>query len=154
MKPSSSNKSIRNVLVFLLVYLGVGALYGGALFIISPNGEMLDMPVSALKGSPFHTFLIPGIVLFTVLGITPLIIAYALVRPFECRVGDWLNFFSDMQWAWAFSVYIGIAVVIWIQVQMIVLNTIHWAHSLYVLIGLLIVFVTLLPSIRQQYLKQ
>ena len=37
-----------------------------------PNGEILPIPVSALSGSPFANYFVPGAVLFTILGIGPL----------------------------------------------------------------------------------
>lgn len=37
-----------------------------------PGGEILPLPVSALAGSPFADYLVPGAILFTVLGIGPL----------------------------------------------------------------------------------
>jgi uncharacterized membrane protein len=37
-----------------------------------PNGEILPIPVSALSGSPFADYFVPGAILFTILGIGPL----------------------------------------------------------------------------------
>ena len=56
----------------LEVFLAVGALAGGAALMLGPRGEILPLPVSALVGSPFDTYLVPGLVLFIVLGLGPL----------------------------------------------------------------------------------
>ena len=57
--------------ITLDVLLGIGALAGGFVLIVAPRGEILPLPVSALEGSPFDTYLWPGVFLFTVLGLGP-----------------------------------------------------------------------------------
>ena len=39
---------------------------------IGPRGEIVPLPLSALRGSPFDTYFVPGLILFGVLGIGPL----------------------------------------------------------------------------------
>jgi hypothetical protein len=71
------------ILIFLLAFLAFGALVGGGAMIISPSGELLRMPLSNLGNSPFRSFLIPGIILFMVLGLMPTIIIFALLKKPE-----------------------------------------------------------------------
>jgi hypothetical protein len=59
----------------LEVLLSVGALGGGLVLMIAPRGEIMPLPLSALAGSPFDTYLVPGLILFGVLGLGPLIAA-------------------------------------------------------------------------------
>jgi hypothetical protein len=59
----------------LEVVLSIGALGGGLVLIVAPRGEIMPLPLSALAGSPFETYLGPGLILFTVLGLGPLIAA-------------------------------------------------------------------------------
>jgi hypothetical protein len=59
----------------LEIFLGVGALGGGGALILGARGEIIPLPLSALQGSPFETYLVPGLVLFVVLGIGPLVAA-------------------------------------------------------------------------------
>jgi hypothetical protein len=61
--------------IALEVLLGVGALGGGLVLIVAPRGEIMPLPLSALAGSPFDTYLGPGLILFTVLGLGPLVAA-------------------------------------------------------------------------------
>jgi uncharacterized membrane protein len=56
----------------LEVLLGVGAIGGGIALMAGPKGEILPLPVSALTGSPFADYFVPGGILFTVLGLGPL----------------------------------------------------------------------------------
>ena len=58
--------------IVLEIFLGVGAVGGGLALMAGPNGENLPIPVSALSGSPFANYFVPGAVLFTILGIGPL----------------------------------------------------------------------------------
>jgi hypothetical protein len=37
-----------------------------------PRGEIIPLPLSALNGSPFETYIAPGLILFCVLGLGPL----------------------------------------------------------------------------------
>ena len=58
--------------IVLEMFLGVGAVGGGLALMAGPNGEILPIPVSALSGSPFADYFVPGAILFTILGIGPL----------------------------------------------------------------------------------
>ena len=64
-------------LVFLLALLGIGALYGGITLIIDPEGVLLGLPLTLLDHSMFKDFLIPGILLFALFGLIPVLI----IRP-------------------------------------------------------------------------
>jgi hypothetical protein len=59
----------------LEVVLAIGALAGGLILMLAPRGEILPLPLSALAGSPFDTYFVPGLILFGVLGIGPLVAA-------------------------------------------------------------------------------
>jgi hypothetical protein len=61
--------------VMLEVLLSIGALGGGLVLMIAPRGEIMPLPVSALAGSPFDTYFLPGLILFGVLGLGPLVAA-------------------------------------------------------------------------------
>jgi len=143
----------RNFLIFILGFLGFGALGGGGVLIISPSGELIGMPLSIIQNSPFVNFLIPGIILFTLLGIQPVVLMYALIKKPKWRLPEFFNVFNDMYWAWSYSVYTGLALMIWIQTEMIIMKTVHWSQSLYMGIAILLLFVTLLPRVRLIYKK-
>ena len=59
----------------LEILLSIGALGGGLVLMIAPRGEIMPLPLSALVGSPFDTYLVPGLILFGVLGLGPLVAA-------------------------------------------------------------------------------
>ena len=47
---------------------GTSAAIGGALLIARPDGHLVGAHTSALAGSPFDTWLVPGILLMTLVG--------------------------------------------------------------------------------------
>jgi len=146
-------KMTRNILLILLGFLGLGAIGGGGALIISPTGELLGMPLSILDNSPFNSFFIPGIILFSVLGLIPLRIIIALIKKPDSNLAEKTNFFKDMHWAWTYSIYIGFVLIIWIQVQMVFINGVHWLHTFYIFLALIIIFIALLPQVRNMYKK-
>jgi hypothetical protein len=147
------NHTTRNILVALMAFLGIGAVGGGGVLIVSPSGGLIGMPLSMLNKSPFNTFLVPGIILFAVLGVVPLVLARALVKKPKFKFAESINLFPDMHWSWTFSIYTAFALVIWIQVQMTFLHAVHPLHSFYMLLALFIIFAALFPNTRSFYRK-
>ena len=140
------------ILIGLHVFLGIGAMFGGVSLMISPTGELLNMPSSMLNDFFGGSFLIPGIILFVVLGVIPLLIAYGLIRPNTMRIAEKLNIFKeDTSWPWAYSLYMGFAVLIWINVQLYIVQAVALIHVVYLILGFAIQIMTLLPSVRKHY---
>ena len=143
----------RNILLILLGFLGLGAIGGGGALIISPSGELLGTPLSMLETSPFNNYFIPGIILFSVLGLIPLMLIIALIKKPESKLAEQINFFKDMHWSWSYSIYIGFILIIWIQLQMVFIQGVHWLHTFYIFLALIIIFIGLLPQLRNSYRK-
>jgi hypothetical protein len=92
----------------LEVLLSVGALGGGIALMLGPRGEIMPLPLSALKGSPFDTYFVPGLVLFGVLGLGSLAAALMV----------WLRH----PLAPAATSVVGVALVIWIAVEIAIIG--------------------------------
>jgi len=150
MKPTTA----RNMLISLLLFLGLSAMGGGCFLIISPSGKLLGgLPLSILEHSPFSDFLIPGIILFLILGFFPCLICLALIKKPINRFAEYFNFFKDMHWAWSFCIYVAFALIIWIQVETIFVQGVGWLQTLYMLYAIPIIFFALLPQVRTIYKK-
>lgn len=109
------HKTLRNILISLLLFLGLSAIGGGFLLIISPSGKMIGgLPLSILEHSPFSDFLIPGVILFIILELAPCLISIALIKKPAYKLAEQFNIFKDMYWAWTYSIYIAFALIIWI----------------------------------------
>ncbi|UNK16493.1 hypothetical protein MNQ98_18540 [Paenibacillus sp. N3/727] len=139
------------ILVCLQIFMGIGALFGGGALILDPSGDLIDMPVSMIKGSIFSNFLIPGILLFFVFGVIPCFVASGLTRQWKCITAEKLNMFSNKHWSWTFSLYIGFAIIIWITIQIYIINGFSIVHFIYIALGLIIQAVTLLPRVQRKY---
>lgn len=141
------------LLVFLHSFLAIGALFGGMFLIVDSHGELSGLPLSLLEGSLFNSYLIPGIILFSMLGIIPAITAIALVKGFHWNLVERLNLFKDKHWSWAFSLYIGFVLIIWIIIQVAIIKELFILHFIYIFLGLIIQIVTLLPITQRIYSK-
>ncbi|MFZ4522203.1 MAG: hypothetical protein ACOYNC_10880 [Bacteroidales bacterium] len=133
------------LLVLLLVIQSLGGLYGGLSLVLSPTGAMMKMPVSMLEGSPFGTFLVPGFILLLVLGVLPGILAYALISLPAWRWPDLLNIYKGIHWAWTYTLYLGIMLVIWILVEIMWIDH-DILQTIFGLIGIIILILTLTPA--------
>lgn len=118
----------------LFLFVGLGAMGGGIMAILFPHGPG-GMPEEALRYSPFSDYLIPGIILFAVIGLGSLYSAISLHRGFKYR-GYISNIFS-----WA--------LVIWIVVQCIMLRMVVSLHIIFFCIGLIEAFLSALILFEQ-----
>lgn len=122
-------------LLILMLFQGASGLYGGGALVLDPSGTFLQMPPGLLDGSPFDTYLIPGIILLLILGIFPLIVFY----------GVW----KRRAWSWAGAFLVSIALIIWIVVEIAMIGY----HSepplqlIYGVVGVALLILTLMPSI-------
>ena len=149
-----TSKIARNSHLFLLVFLGLSAIGGGGALIISPSGKLLGgLPLSILARSPFNDFLIPRIILFTILGLFPSVLVYFLLNKTDSKLAEYFNFFKDMFWAWSYSIYVAFALIIWIQVETIYVQGVGWLQTFYMLYAIPLIFVALLPQVRKMYKK-
>lgn len=146
--------TVRNIYLSLLAFLGLSAIGGGGALIISPSGKLLGgLPLSILERSPFNDFLVPGIILFVVLGIIPSLLVFALLKKPSSVLAERFNFFKDMHWAWTFSIYVVFALIIWIQVETIYIQGVGWLQTFYMLYAIPLILVALLPQVRNLYKK-
>ena len=113
-------KFVYRFLFGLHLFVGLGAICGGGATILNPQ-EPLGMPVDVLKNSPFSNFLIPGIILFTIIGLGNAFSALTLHR--KSRFQGYIS--SVFSWA----------LIIWIVVQCIMINSIAFPHVLFFGIG-------------------
>lgn len=139
------------LLVLLHGLLGIGAIFGGGALILDPSGEMIGMPLDMMKVKLFSNYLIPGIILLVVLGIGPLMVMVELLLKRGFSIGEKINVLRPMHWSWTFSMYTGFALIIWIMVQMYIIESVAIIHLIYVALALAIQLVTLLPSVREYY---
>ena len=125
------------LLIVGMVFQGLSGLAGCCVLVADPSGGILELPVTTLAGSPFPDFLIPGLILGSVLGVVPLHTAYVL--------------WSRGRFAWHQAFGASIALIVWILVEIAIIG--YFAdpplQAVYGLLGLAMLALTLLPSVRR-----
>jgi hypothetical protein len=122
--------SLRISSIILLAFNGASASAGGVPFMLDPTGSKLKMSTTWLKHSPFENYLLPGIILFSTIGVFSLVIA--VVGIFK-----WSHY-GRLVWLE------GIILVCWIIIQATMLQTIYFLHLILGLVGLLLVLLGVL----------
>lgn len=113
-------KLLRLLLLLIHVFVGLGALAGGYACLVdpvTPLGATTDM----LQGSPFSTFLIPGIVLFGLFGVGNLVSIILLSKQ-----NKYLGYVAGL---------LGGSMIVWIVVQVLIIKTVVFLHVLFFTIG-------------------
>jgi hypothetical protein len=107
-----------------LVLLGVGAIAGGIALVMWPDGSVMHFDVHLLAGSPFSDYFVPGLILGGLFGIGSLVVAVMGVR--RSRLAPFLAF------------AIGSAQMIWIVVELAIIQELSFLHPLFFAVGLVI----------------
>jgi hypothetical protein len=116
-------KPVRVTLGSLELFVGIGALAGGGALALVPDGDLLRMPVSLLNGSPFHTYFVPGLILFGIVGGVNTLAGFLTLGGHPVRKHA--------------SVFAAVILMGWISVEVALLGYLHWAQPLYFGFGLL-----------------
>lgn len=141
------------ILWILVLFQAVSGLFGGVALLASPTGALLQMPLLMLDGTPFSSYLVPGLILLLLLGVLPSVLVYALLARPVWLWADILNIYREVHWSWTYALYTGIMLVIWIDVQIFLVGYGHFIQTLYGLIGIALVIAALVPSVRKYYTK-
>ncbi len=118
------SRSIQLGLLVLHVFVSLGALYGGGLLSLFPDGSALGTPLEMLRYTPFPDFRIPGLILFWVIGVGHMVAGIAIMRH-PAR-------------AWLLTAVMGLVLMGWIVIQVLLIRGSHGVHFLYFGLGLVI----------------
>jgi len=118
-------KVVRIIAIIALVYLGLSGTVGAIPLLLHPTGEPWRMPQSLLQYSPFHSYLIPGIILLVANGLLSLWVLWLVLRR-RSGYGWWV--------AAQGCVLLG-----WIGVEVAMLRLAVWPHYLFGAIALVLV---------------
>lgn len=125
------------VLISSILFQGLSGLAGGIGLVADPTGRSLGIPLDWLQGSPFDSYLIPGLVLLLALGVYPLAVAYAM--------------WKRRPWSRLAALLVGLMLLIWIAVEILVVGyqPSPPLQLIYGLLGLIIVAMVPIPSLKQ-----
>ena len=118
----------------LLLFNGIGALYGGWSLMAYPDGSDLQMPIEWLERTPFSDFLIPGIILFIANGLCSIFVFAMLL--FNHKKASWLVMAQ------------GVILVGWIVVQILLVQK---YHPLQLILGVAGIGLIAAGYLRQKY---
>jgi hypothetical protein len=120
-------KTVLKILsVVLLLFNGIGAIYGGLHLLLHPDGSSLGISTDWLKHSPFDSFFIPGLVLFLVNGLFDFFVLWQMV--------------SNKPESGLYVLAQGTVLCGWILIQILMLQTVYFLHYTLGGIGLALVF--------------
>ena len=119
------NKNMKTVLFILISFVALTATISGLLLISKPDGSIIHLPLFLLQTTPFKNFLIPGIILTTIVGGANLLAVVYNIR----------RHISRYNWAIAGGIMVGG----WTVVQILLIQSADWLHFLYLGIGSLII---------------
>ncbi|WP_320127398.1 hypothetical protein [uncultured Sphaerochaeta sp.] len=114
-------KKLDRTSLILHTFIGIGAMAGGSACLLNPMNP-LGAPSEMLRNSPFTTFLIPGILLFSVIGLGNILCAFLVAKRWGYR-----GYASGIA---------GGALIIWIIVQCIMIQSIVFLHWLFFFLGI------------------
>jgi len=118
MNPPVSNRVVVWTLTALLAFGALSAAVG-AVLAIAANGA--GVPLEYLKNSPFSSFFIPGLILGVVVGGTQLAAAIALLAKRDIAL--------------LLSAIAGFGMLIWIFVELALMQQFSWLQAAYFILG-------------------
>jgi hypothetical protein len=134
--------------VFFMLSLGLGGLYGGTLMLTDPTGQSLQMSeVLPLLHVP--NYILPGLFLLGIMGLTPLVLTYALLARPRWPWAEALCRQGRQYWAWTGT--LAVVLIIWLVVQVVLIG-LHWPIQ-YITAGhgVIILLLALTPGVRRFY---
>ena len=120
----------RVTLLILEAVAGISAVGGG----IGLIGGWLDISTSHLDGTPFNSYVIPGLILLFVVGGLLLTAAWTV--------------WSDGRFALEASLAAGFMLLGWFSVQIMMIGLLNWLQPLFAAIGVVIAVIAVAASRR------
>lgn len=141
------------LLAGMLIFLSLGAIYGGISLLNDSTGAGLRLKIDEYINYPFKDFFFIGFLLLVLFGIVPLLLIFPLFNKPKTNWANVFNVYKRRHWAWTYSLYIGIMLVIWIFAQIAMIGYYAFIQIFFGIYGLLIIIVCLLPEQMKHFSK-
>lgn len=145
---------IRIKLIVAIAILAITGIYGGVALILDKSGANLELSTNLLESTIFNSYLVPGIILLILLGFFPTLTAFGLITRKKSRIANKINIYKKRHWAWTYSLYCGIMLVLWIDIQVMMIGGGYILQSIYAILGVVIIVLALMPSVMKFYKKK
>jgi hypothetical protein len=139
------------ILIILLFFIGIGAIISGGMLFVAPDGHLMQWSTDQLKGTPFSSYLAPGIILFSLVGIFPIFVGYGLLKRPAWNWPNAINPAKKMHWAWTAAWAAGVIMLIWISVETALLGYVSFLQPAIAIYGVVIIALALLSNVRRYY---
>jgi hypothetical protein len=126
----------RSLTTVLTAAVALAAIAGGALLVVAPSGRLLGMDCALLAGTPFPTFLVPGLALFFAVGGSAFAATIALFRRAPL--------------APASTIIAGFMLIAWMSVQLQMLGKIHALQPAMLATGAVVLLLGLYAYFREE----
>lgn len=130
---------IRITAITLLIFNGISALFGGGALLLAPDGSYLQLTTETLKYSPFSNYVIPGLILFIILGLGSIVTSIITSR--RVRGYPFL------------TIFMGFDLAIWISVQMLMIHEVNLLQIIYGSIGIILIVLGIFLRKKEYGLK-
>lgn len=150
---SKNRPLVLYVLLILILFLAFGGLYGGAILVKDPSGQLPQLDIKFIQQTFFRNYLWPVVILLIFNGLFPLFVSIGLIKERWLLWPEKLNTFKTRKWPWAFSLYAGIILLAWIMIQLMIIGYIGILQVWLAIIGITILMLTLTPTIKNYFKK-
>jgi hypothetical protein len=132
-------------------FLSLGGFTGGISMVADTSGAGIQADPRWLEHTPIHDFLLPGLFVLGVYGVAVLASMIGLIwsvapgplRALDARIGH--------HWAWVGSLAIGAILELWIVYEFMIFSEQIWLQPALMVVGLAMIAIPLLPSMRHRY---
>jgi uncharacterized membrane protein len=136
MKKQATHNGLRITAIVLLFIVSLNALAAGYSFITDPTGRGLGISTDYLRqAAPFEDYFIPGIILFTVIGVVSSFIAILTIT-------------KQRHYPFLLLMH-GCILVGWIAIQLLIVTAFHPLHLIIGLIGITLIIMGWLINQRR-----
>lgn len=115
---------MKTLLLVLISFVALTGTVSGLIMMSDPGGVILNLPIGLLQDTPFKDFMIPGLLLFTIVGGVNLLAVFFNMQR------------NPNRYNWAMAA--GISITGWIVVQLLLIGYGNLLHYLYLGIGILV----------------
>ena len=138
------------ILIFFLVFLALGGLYGGITMLIDPTGGLIQM-AEVLPLLHVPSYFLPGLFLIFVMGLAPLLLTFGLIARPNWTWAESLFRWSNHHWSWTGTVALGIILLVWLSIQGVLIGFRWPIQYVTAANGILILLFALVPSVKRYY---
>lgn len=117
-----NRKMVKTLNLILLFFTGIGAIAAGFGMIADPSGKAVGMTTDILPQDFFPTFMIPGLFLFTVIGLGQTITGIVAIVKNNTEV-------------WRFICLMGCILVLWIMIQVALIGYLSVLQPIFFMVG-------------------